>query len=231
MNKYNQRLLLTLPLMVLTFCAAGRPPKRPAAGGLQSYVEEMRGRPAEEAATGASLWSERRSRFLSLRDVTAREVHDIVTIEVVESTTASSQATTDTSKESSGQGAIPQLFGLEKGIAELPGLFDSSRSNEFQGDGSTTRRSALRTSLTAVVKERFPNGNLLLEGAREILINNERQILIVRGIVRSQDISPRNSVASNQIAQLELEVRGRGVVSRAQKPGILFKILNGIWPF
>jgi flagellar L-ring protein precursor FlgH len=81
------------------------------------------------------------------------------------------------------------------------------------------------------VVEVFPNGNLLLQGEREILVNGERQFVTVRGVARPHDISPENTILSGQIAQLELELSGKGIVSEAQHPGILYKVLSGLWPF
>ena len=98
-------------------------------------------------------------------------------------------------------------------------------------DAATSRRSTVSTSLTARVVEVFPNRNLLIEANREVLVNGERQLVTLRGVVRPTDISADNVVLSTRIAEMELEVDGRGLVADAQKPGWLFKVLNGIWPF
>jgi flagellar L-ring protein precursor FlgH len=163
--------------------------------------------------------------------VKARRIADLITIEVLESTSAVSEATTESSKESEMIGEITNFAGLENKVKELPNLLDLSGSATFSGDASTSRKSVVTTSLTARVVEVFPNGNLYLQGNRELLVNGERQVVIVRGVARPNDISSSNVILSTRIAELELEVMGKGIVSEAQKPGILFRVLSGFWPF
>ena len=154
-----------------------------------------------------------------------------MTIQVLEETSALAEATTESSRAENIDSKFPNLYGLEKLVSELPNLAGGSRTRDFSGDASTTRRSVLRTSIAARVVEVFPNSSLLLEGNREIEINDERQMVIVRGIARPQDISPNNAILSTELAELEIRVLGRGTVSEAQKPGVLFRVLSGVWPF
>ena len=74
-------------------------------------------------------------------------------------------------------------------------------------------------------------GNLVIQGYREIRVNNETQFLIVSGIVRPQDISPDNSVKSTFIANARIEYSGTGVISEKQQPGWLARGLDILWPF
>lgn len=223
-----------IPLMIflsLTACGAKKKTATPVQGGLSQYVNQARAISFPNNEAEGSLWSDSSARSDLVRDLKAHRVADIVTIAVVESTTAVASATTDTSKESANEAGLPSLFGLEKHIAELGGLLDTNRTSTFQGDGATTRRSTISTSVTCRVIEVFPNGNFLIEGNRESLINGERQIVTVRGIVRPSDVTSNNVVFSTSIAELEIEINGRGVVSGAQKQGLLHKILSGFWPF
>ncbi|MFQ5737829.1 MAG: flagellar basal body L-ring protein FlgH [Acidobacteriota bacterium] len=227
----KRRLCLNgLLLLLIASCGAARQPG-PAQSGLERYLTHARTLAVDDRQGRGSLWTEGSSLSDGIRDVKARRVSDIVTIEVVETTSATAEARTDTSKKSDGTRAIPNLFGLEGRIAELPKLVDSSHESTFKGDASTRRSSTLRTSISAMVVETLPNGYLIVEGNREVLINNERQLVTVRGIVRPQDISPANTVLSTSVAELEIEVDGRGIVAKAQKQGVLSKILSGIWPF
>lgn len=207
--------------------------KKPAPlSGLEEYVRQARTMPVDNRENQGSLWTETSSLSDAFRDVKARRVADIVTIKVVEATEAIAEATTESVKQTDAQAGAGSLFGAERHITELPSLISGSSSAQFSGDASTTRSSVLQTTITARIAEVFPNGNLLLEGNREIMINGERQIVTIRGVVRPQDVSPSNLVFSNSIAELEVEVKGRGIVSDAQKPGILYRILTGSWgPF
>jgi flagellar L-ring protein precursor FlgH len=89
----------------------------------------------------------------------------------------------------------------------------------------------LQTSLTARVIDVLPNGYLVVEGMREIRVNNENQGVYLTGVVRPADISPGNVVLSSAVAQMTVRVQGRGVVSQPIMPGWLYKILNNILPF
>ena len=78
----------------------------------------------------------------------------------------------------------------------------------------------------------LPNGYLVLEGTKDVMVNSERQIVTVRGVVRPVDLSPGNVIHSDQIAQLEIKVNGKGVVGDAiRRPFILYRILLGLLPF
>jgi flagellar L-ring protein precursor FlgH len=85
--------------------------------------------------------------------------------------------------------------------------------------------------VSARVVDVLPNGYLVVEGAREVRLNNENQTITITGVVRPVDISQNNEVLSSAIAQMSVKVQGKGLVSQPLNPGWLFKILNGILPF
>jgi len=209
------------------------PKKMPvtAAAGLTSYVAEANAQAAAQQAGEGSLWVGQGANSNMFRDFKARQINDMVTIVVSESTQASSAADTNSSKDSSAKVGAANLFGLEKKVKELSNAVDATSSTTFKGAGSTTRATTLNTTVTARVKGVLPNGYLLIEGVRELRLNNENQTVYLTGIVRPEDISAKNLIPSGSIAQLEVRVQGRGVVSQPQRPGLLFRILNGILPF
>jgi len=227
--KYKIRSFEVLILLACLSCGGSSRKTGSVQTGLEEYIRQARSVPKENNEDQGSLWTMTSGLSAGFRDVKARQVADIVIIEVVETTSALAEATTQSTKESDIQASVPNFFGLEGKVAELPNLIDATRSNEFSGEASTTRRSVLNTSITARVVEVFANGFLLLEGNREIVINDERQIVTVRGVVRPEDISPQNVVLSRNVSELEVEVQGRGFVSETQKPGLLFRMLSGLW--
>jgi flagellar L-ring protein precursor FlgH len=78
----------------------------------------------------------------------------------------------------------------------------------------------------------LPNGYLVVEGAKDVQVNSERQTVIVRGMVRPADLSPGNVVRSDRLAQLEVRINGKGIVNDAvRRPFILYRILLGLMPF
>jgi flagellar L-ring protein precursor FlgH len=89
----------------------------------------------------------------------------------------------------------------------------------------------LNTSLTARVRAVLPNGNLFVHGVKEVVVNSERQIVELRGVVRPEDLTGANSVASDKVGMLEVRVNGKGVVGDAvRRPFFLYRILLGLLP-
>jgi flagellar L-ring protein precursor FlgH len=77
----------------------------------------------------------------------------------------------------------------------------------------------------------FPNGNLYIEGKKDVIINNERQYIMISGIIRPEDIAPGNSITSDLIANARIEYSGKGVLADKQRPGWLGRVIDIAWPF
>lgn len=167
-----------------------------------------------------------------LGDLRARRVNDLVTVHVVESVSALGSADSSLDKSSSASASLTNFFGLD---SKLPSWLDPTSlaslgaNTGFQGSGSTTRTAALSAVLTARVAEVLPNGDLALEGVREIDINGDRQILVLTGIVRVSDIGPGNVVPSTAIGQMRIRYFGRGLIKDNLSPGWLVRVLNKIF--
>jgi flagellar L-ring protein precursor FlgH len=165
-------------------------------------------------------------------DPRARNVNDLVTIQVVESIVATGTADSALTKDSSASAAVPNLFGLEDALPDWldPTKLASARSNtDFKGGGVTSRTGELMATMTARVVEVLPNGDLVLEGAREIDINGDRQIVVLTGVVRATDVGRNNVVRSTQIGQFRIRYFGRGLIKDNLKPGWLIRVLNKIF--
>ncbi len=224
--------LLLLPLIAVSISGCG--PKNAtvtAANSLKDYLEEANAQAAVQGANEGSLWTGQGTNTSLYRDFKARQVNDMVTIVVSENTQANSAADTNSSKDAATKTSVPNFFGLENKIKELPNAIDAKSSSTYKGSGATSRASALTTTVSARVKAVLPNGYLVVEGVRELRLNNENQLIYLTGIVRPADISAKNMVPSGAIAQMEVRVQGKGVVSQPQKPGVLYRLLTGILPF
>lgn len=201
----------------------------------------QRSAPARSAAAPAaganSLWRDEAGLY---EDLKARRVNDLVTINVVENISGSGEADTATSKKSTLDGKVTGFFGAPLDL-NRPNLYgrgntfspsvSGSMENKFEGSGATNRKGRIAGTLTARVVDVMQNGNLLVESRKEITINNERQLLVLRGIVRPADISTENTVASTKVADAEIFLVGDGVVQEKQKPGWLVRMLDKVWPF
>jgi flagellar L-ring protein precursor FlgH len=127
---------------------------------------------------------------------------------------------------------VTGLFGVE---TKTPDWLDSTNlvngtfDTKFKGGGSTTRTGSLTANMTVRVVEVLPNGDLVLEGAREIDINGDLQLVVLTGVVRQADIDRNNIVPSTRIGQLQIQYFGRGLMKDNLRPGWLIRALN--WVF
>lgn len=199
---------------------------------LDRYVNEATARPASVTAGPGSLWAPT-SRFMDLgSDLRASQVDDLITILVSEQASAVAQGTTKTQRQSTLSSAITAAGGPTKAAGALANLANLNTQSALNGQGATTRTTTLNTTLSARVVQVLPNGYLVVEASKEVDVNSERQLVTVRGVVRPVDLSTANTISSNQIADMELKINGKGVVGDAvRRPFVLWRLLMGILPF
>ena len=222
-----------LPILVLILGALlGTGCFTPQSSSKTSYAfPQSPGQPSSspDPCSEGSLWSPRKPGNL-VSDVKARNVGDIVTINVVESATASKNATTKTARESElsagWTGVLKKISGEWVG-----GEVRADMANSFDGKGETTRSSQLAAYITAQVIQVLPNSYLVIHGSRHVRVNNETQIINVQGVIRTEDINSNNIVLSTYIADARIELIGEGVISDKQRPGWMARILDWVWPF
>lgn len=191
------------------------------------YLETARALQTPASATPSFAWMT----GLGL-DPRARKVNDLLTIRVVESVVATGSADSSLTKSSKGSASATKIAGLETklpSIVDPAALFGAASETAFKGGGSTTRTGTLNATITARVVEVLPNGDLVLEGAREVDINGDRQIIVLTGVVRTADIDRSNVVLSPSIGQLRIRYFGRGLIRDNLKPGWLIRIINKIF--
>lgn len=206
--------------------AATRPPA-PAASMVEATGSIY------QAANGISLFEDPR----------ARRVGDVLTIHLVESTNASKSATTNTKKQDTVDIANPSLFGTTvqwNAPARSPFVNRSnlnlgaslSSDQEFKGDAGSSQKNSLTGSVSVTVAEVLANGNLVVRGEKQIVINQGSEHVQLTGIVRPQDIQPDNSVLSTQVADARISYGGRGALADANQHGWLTRFFNSPWwPF
>ena len=165
-------------------------------------------------------------------DRRARSVNDLITIRVVENITGSGTADSQLAKESEAGVGVTGFFGVEK---RLPGSVNPSSlvgvgtKTDFKGGGTTNRAGTLTAQMTARVADVLPNGDLVVEGVREIEINGDRQMVVLTGVVRTVDVPPGNVVLSTSIGQLRIRYFGNGLIKDNLQPGWLVRILNKVF--
>jgi flagellar L-ring protein precursor FlgH len=214
-------------LLILSGVAFGEKPT-----ALDQYIRESQQRASESPFSPGSLYSPG-SRLADLgRDFKASQIDDIVTIVVADKASALSKGTTNSDRKSSAKASVGAIAGLTKVKGPLANLAQSTGEQQLQGQAQTSRDSTLTTTLAARVTHVLPNGNLVLEGVKEIVVNSERQLVTIRGVARGNDLTAGNQVRSDRLAHLEVRVQGKGVVGDAiRRPHLLYRILLGILPF
>ncbi len=231
------RILPSILLLAACVLAAKdkTPPKPKEISPLEQYVKEAMSRPTQPSQNGGSpgsLWSSSALLNDMARDLRASRVDDLVTILVTESVNASSTGNTKTSRQSALQSNITSLLGPKAPKGALANLANLSTSSSLNGQGATSRQTVLTTNLSARIAQVLPNGYLVVEGHKDTLINSEKQVITVRGVIRPADLDPTNTISSDRLAQLELLINGKGVVNDAiRRPNILYRILMGSLPF
>jgi flagellar L-ring protein precursor FlgH len=212
--------------------------------GCSAGMAEMKAKPviAEEpmrVSTPApgSIWSGENSHNVLYADHRPRYVNDIVTIIISEQAQGGNNATTNTSRDTKNSADITALLGVDKSLinnnANLGGAvaLGGASTNALKGTGDTTRGSNLDARLTARVTRVMANGNLLIEGRRQLTVNAEDQFILMSGIIRPEDITSDNLIYSQSIADARIVYTGDGVVNDKMRPGWLTRVVDWVWPF
>jgi flagellar L-ring protein precursor FlgH len=170
-------------------------------------------------------------------DLRAKQVGDILTVKLSESTDASKSASTSSAKTNESSISNPTIFGLQPKF-EIPGLgaggLNSSLASDhaFEGDSSSSQNNTLSGDITVTVIEVLANGNLIIRGEKRIGINQGNEYIRLSGIVRPFDISAENTVESNKIADPTIVYAGEGALADANAIGWLARFfISAIMPF
>jgi len=164
--------------------------------------------------------------------------HDIVTVLVRESLTTTADAKLDTEKETSNEyniNVIPQVdFGdpelIHPVTLQVPN-FSMGDNRSFDGEGEYERKEELTTRLAAEVEAVLPNGNALIMATRRQKKDDEEHIIILTGVIRPEDVDEKNTIRSENVADLQLEIRTAGAITASSKRGWLTKFLDAVNPF
>jgi flagellar L-ring protein precursor FlgH len=240
-------IIILLCITAIAGCASKERPRQammPVTMPPVNAVAYERGISKRDPESLSGIYTEETSRDF-YQDLRAYKVGDLVTINIVETSNASKSASTQTGRSSSIDAGIENMLGWEGKIKNLSSFGNSnarnafnnssmlkgSLTNSFNGTGQTSRGDSMTASITAKVIDVKPNGNLLIEGIREIRVNSETQIIILSGFIRPVDISQDNTVLSSYIGDAKIEYLGTGAISDKQRPGWLTRAADIVWPF
>jgi flagellar L-ring protein precursor FlgH len=234
----NAKPLLVIAALALAGCTTpqeeiGKPPALSPVGygvGMDAKSAYSYPTPPAQATKRYSLWDDRQSKFFT--DARALQAGDILTVDIQINDRARFRNESERSRTSSrglGLGASVSTWPWKgvTGSAE----FDIDSDTASKGAGATARSEDIRLSVAAVVTEVLPNGNLVISGSQEVLVNAELRVLTITGIVRPSDIGAANTVSYERIAEARISYGGRGRLTEVQQPGWGHQIVDNVLPF
>lgn len=211
-------LALIVVVLVLSGCATSRSQQDRDAALLPPQPQLVR-EPGAIYAEGGSL--------ALFEDNKARNVGDLLTVVLVESTAAKKSAATNTSKNQDVSLGDISAFGktINAGVA-------ISGERGFAGKGDSTQSNSLSGSVTVTVVQRLNNGNLMVRGEKQLSLNQGSEVVKLEGIVRSADIGAGNSISSDRVGNARVTYAGRGALADSNAQGWLARFFNSPWmPF
>ncbi len=199
---------------------------------LQEFVARVQGQPVPTTAALGSLWPLQGSPLTDLAtDYKARRLNDLVVISIAEQTLAQAEHDVTTSRAFTSGSGITAIAG-QVNTASFNPLYGLTSSSNLKGAGSANSTTLLQANISGRVVAVLPNGNLVVEAERQVSFNQETQTIILRGVARPGDIASNNSVPSTSLSDLELEVKGKGVVSDSvRQPNAFVRLLMRLLNF
>ena len=210
---------ILLLAVAATSAHAGRTSSKNSPAELRSeYIARLQEQSAgPNPRTTGSLWSPDGAFDELSVDYKARRLNDTVVILVAVQTKAAQNKDVNSSRAFQTSSGITGLAG-KINTAGLNPLFDANSTTSLKGSGATDSSTTFQTSMTGQVIAVLPSGNLVVEAQRKIFMNNQHEDVIIRGVVRPNDIGPNNTVVSSALSNLEIEMKGKGILADSTRP-------------
>ena len=202
------------------------------------YVDETPSRVSENISSNpGSLFGQGDNPLFA--DLKAMHINDVVTVTISETTIQSSTGKKTLSKQSSdnlGAGVTTAGGGIvgnvSRQVNNLGNIgFTTGSNNSFTGSGTNTRNESFTTTISARIIKILSNGNYFIEGSRELLINGDKQIIQVSGVIRPYDIDQYNNIDSKYIAEAKILYKTEGDIDQTNTKPWGSKFMETIWPF
>lgn len=220
-------MIVLIATALLAGCATGPRPQP----GDPYYAPVVTTRAHEPMNTSGSLYQSKQGMTL-FTDTKARNVGDIITINLTERTVSSKSAGVNITKASSTSLPAGTLLGT---TPTLNGnILDTSISQDrdFEGETEADQSNSLIGSIAVTVADVLPNGNLVVRGEKWMTLNRGDEFIRISGILRPEDITPQNTVESTRLANAQITYSGTGELASSQNMGWLSKFFNSVyWPF
>jgi len=185
----------------------------PAAASLEAYLTRVRLENKTVQTSSGAIWSDSGRLTRMSTDVRAMRPHDLVSVVVEESLAASTDGSVKNTRSSNASSALTGLMGTLHSGNAMQNLINQNSAAGLTASGTSASNSSLTTTLGGQVVEVLPNGMLVIEAARQVEFAQQVQTIVLRGLVRPEDISQENKVMSTAISSLEVQVRGKGIIN------------------
>ncbi len=200
-----------------------------ASSSLGAYLARVRMESSNAQPSPGSLWTDNGRLTRMNTDVRAMRPNDLISVVVSENLAASTAGQVKNSRASNASSQVTSLFGLLKASNALQSIVGQTSNQGLNAQGQSATNSSLATVLGGQVIEVLSNGTLVIEAARQVEFSQQTQTIVLRGLVRPEDISQQNQVLSTAISSLELEVRGKGIINDyTRRQNALVRLLEKI---
>lgn len=204
------------------------PKPNPASEDLASYIAQVRKMYPGTTGDG-SIWSATGKLTSLSTDVKALNPHDLISIVISENLAASTVGTVKNSRASTNNSQLSALFGLFSASSAANNALSQSSGSTLNAQGQSVTNSSLNTTIGGEVMDVLPNGILVIEAARQLEFNEQTETIVMRGLVRPEDVSPQNQVMSTAISGLQVEVIGKGMVNDyTYRPNAVVRLLQRV---
>lgn len=220
-SKWITATLVALTLMAPGIaCARKRKKQAPVTfqQSLDEYIRQAEQGVSNPAPTTGSIWNANGPLAQLPRDDKAFRIGDILTIDIIEQTTSQTSGGVKAGRTFSASSGVSSLLGQIGPAAGLQNLFSPNSTKALNGQAQTQSSSLLTTALAASVVGVLPNNYLVVQATRTVEVDNQQQQVILRGIARPSDIGPDNAIPSTSLADLSVQVTGKGVISDNTRP-------------
>lgn len=204
----------------------------PASSAMDAYLTRVHAKDLSAPASPGSTWSDTGRLARMMSDVRAFQPHDLISVVVTESIVSTANGSIQGSRTSAASSQLTALLSAFSKSSSASNLLGQTSSSTLTGTAQAANNSTLTTTLGGTVVEVLPNGVMVIEAARQVHFSQETQTIVLRGLVRPEDVSAQNQVVSTAISDMELQVVGKGIVEDySHRPNFIVRALESLLIF
>ena len=183
---------------------------------------------------GASLFADK-------KDLQIGDIIQVNIEEILKSDSKNSRTTSKSNSTSLGGGLFTPMSGVTQSgtvasvtdrVNRIGGVgFGTESDNSFSGSATSKFDEKFTATISAIIEQTYQNGNYYIKGSKEIMIDGQKQVIMIAGVIRPYDISPENTVDSSQVANLKILYKKEGMEGQELEKGWGTEVIERVWPF